>query len=377
MKGLNPAQVQQVSHKYRSYYAWKCLMLILIILFSACQREKAKEPETVSKGIALKSDSTSDLRLEALKRSYEKKIDSLLSIQQQGNSQYQIEVAALTKKTEELEAYNKNLDGEIGRQANAITALQDSLQAVLDAQEPEENTFFTPVALTEASLDSLVSTTGPVLNSTAFESFDSTSMKQTFAQEVDSLLHEIDQSHSLVAEQDERLNGVLTDLAVAIKPKSTRTNTDYEGVIINALLSTVSDDSLLVKQYERGFYSKQDLNALVGDYKLRKTQNSTPGEIVIYRRKKKQDQQAAVLQIDGKSFNFPRNTIDTISVNNVFAVKVCDLKDHCETVAFSSNMTNYAEVSLRKNTETINVKPVNQVLGEFYARQVTSTIKKK
>lgn len=351
---------------------------MLIAGLLACQPQSSSEDaETTTREISVKEDSTSSQLIEALKQSYEKKIDSILSIQQEGNSEFQIEVAALTKKTEELEAYNKNLDSQIGLQADAILKLQDSLQSVLETQEFEENTFFTPVALTESSLDSLVSSVKPSFESKAFDMFDSASMKQAFAQEVDSLIQEIDQSNSRAAEQDERLNDVLTDLAIAIEPKRTRTSNDYEEVIISALLSTVSDDTLMVNQYKSGYYSKQDLNALVADYKLRKTAQITPGEVVIYRRKKKQDQQPAIIYINGKSYRFPRNKIDTIQVNNVFDVRVCDRNDHCQRMAFSSVMANYAEVSLRKNSDTIDVKPVNQVLGGFYARQVTSTKKKK
>lgn len=370
-----PFQVKSIR---RTASTPKVFLLAILIGLFACQSEKAPE-ETLptQEKEAISISNSSDERLEALKKSYERKIDSLLDLQKNADAELQDKVATLTKEAEALAAYNQNLDQQVDQQANNIRRLQDSLQAVLDENNETFEVPFNAVALTEASLDSLVDATEPTLESFSFGALEKDFESDAFTREIDSLAREIDKSKSEAAVQDKRLDGILSNLAIAMEPKSQKSGKGYEDVIINTLLSTVSDDTLIVNQYNRGFYTKQDLNAMVSDYKVRKTNTVTAGELVLYRRKKKQDQKAAAVYIDGKSFRFNRNQIDTVEVRNVFEVQVCNAKDQCQLMAFSSQMTNYVEISLSKNTDTTEIKPVNQVLGEFYARQVNSARKEK
>lgn len=379
MKGpLPPTRLQPEWKILKVYFSRSFTVFMLLLGSLACQPEKTSNlTGTEEKNLPANEANNSDSLIEEIKETYQKRIDSLLTIQNQGKIEIQNQVAVLRKRATALETDNKNLDNQIGQQSDVILKLQDSLQSVINKQGIEKNTHFTPIALTDAALNTLTFTRGPAFTSKAYDLFDSTRMKLAFAQEVDSLIQEIDDSNNRVVEQGERLDGILSNLAISIEPESKKTSKNYEDVIISTLLSTISDDTLLVNQYKRGFYSKQDLNALVSDYKLRKTQKSTAGEIVIYRRKKKQDSQIARIRLDGFAYAFPRNQIDTIKVDNVFNVTVCDIKDQCETLAFSSKLSNYAEVSLRKNTNTIMVKPINQALGQFYARQVSSTQRNK
>lgn len=367
------ANIRKVSSVRHTSFAIKPFLFLLLPGLLACQPEKSAEipkisPDTTSASV----NKASDQQIDALKQSYEKKIDSILHVQRSSDAELQSKVASLMQEAETLAAYNQNLDLQVGRQASDIQRLQDSLQAVLDQKNETFEIPFNAVALTEESLDSLVDSTEPALASASFGTLDANFQDQTFAPDLDSLYREIDQRESQVAWQDKRLDGILSNLAIAVEPKHQKAARGYEDVIINTLLSTVSDDTLIVNQYNRGFYTKQDLNAMVGDYKVRKTDEATAGKLVLYRRKKKQDQQPAVIYLNGKSYQFPRNKIDTILVSNVFDVQVCDANNRCESMAFSSQMTNYAEVSRLKGTKANEIKAVNQVLGEFYARQVAS-----
>lgn len=354
------------------------LIWVLLVGLLACQPEPAKEQNRPAQdAVATPVSDTSDQLIDELKKSYEKKIDSILSLQNQENSELQNQLASLIKEAEALAAYNQNLDLQVGQQANDIQRLQDSLQAVLDQNNESFEVPFNAVALTEETLDSLVESTGTTNTFASFDALDSDFDNQSFLEEMDSLVREINESKTEATIQEKRLDGILSNLTVAIEPKSQKSGKGYEDVIINTLLSTVSDDTLIVNQFNRGFYTKQDLNALIGDYKARKTERIVSGELVIYRRKKKQDQQSATIYVDGAPYSFTRNTIDTIQVNNVFDVQVCSAKNQCESMAFSSQMPNYVEVSLSKNTETNEINPVNQVLGEFYARQVASSKQEK
>lgn len=371
MKGsLSPTIFKDISRKQ---FVW-----VLMIGILACQPDTAKEEAQPAHGAIVPPVSdTSDQLIDELKKSYEKKIDSILSLQNQENSELQNKVATLTKEAKSLAEYNQSLDFQVGQQANDIQQLQDSLQAVLDQNNTSFEVPFNAVALTEESLDSLVASTGTSQTLASFDALDTGSENQAFLEEMDSLAREIDKSKTAATIQEKRLDGILSNLAIAVEPKSEKSGKGYEDVIINTLLLTVSDDTLIVNQFNRGFYTKQDLNALVGDYKTRKAERIVSGELFIYRRKKKQDQQSATIYVDGAPYSFPRNTIDTIQVNNVFDVQVCSAKNQCESMAFSSHMPNYVEVSLSKNTETNEINPVNQVLGEFYARQVASSKQEK
>ncbi len=349
--------------------------LVLFGLFS-CQQEKSTQESNVDQAKPEASKVASNRSIDELEKAYQSKIDSIMKIQNQGNAEFQNQVAALTMKAEELETHNKNLGSQLGQQASTISKLRDSLQSAISEESAIRNTSFSPVALTEESLDTLAGAPQDTLLTSSYNALNPGYTSRAFVQEVDSLIQEVDHNKSQLAELDERLAGILNNLTIAVGLKNKKPDKGYEEVIINTLMSTISDDTLVVGQYKRGFYTKQDLNALIGDYQLRKTQKAVSGELVIYRRKKKQEAKTAVIYVEGKSYPFSRNKIDTISVKNVFDVIICDRQDNCNNMAFSGSMTNYIEVSLRKSSKRIDIKPVNQVLGQFYARQVTSSNKK-
>lgn len=344
----------------------------------ACQSDKAnQDTETANETVI---DTSRDRRMEELEKAYQKKIDSLLALQSQGNTQYETQMAAAIQKAEELAARNKNLDSQIGAQEQAILRLQDSLLSARNEQGGISALPFQPVALTEGFEEEDTTTTATeeeIFIGKPFEPLLQANSRGSLVQEVDSLIREVEVGKGRVAERDERLDDVLSQLAVGIVPKSKNAGKEYEEVIINTLLATVADDTLITNQYKRGFYTKQDLNALIGDYKLRKQQKAVPGELVVYRRKKKEEVKDAVIYVDDQSYPFGRNEMDTIQVKNVFDVKLCDRQGNCTRRAFSKSMVNYVEVSRAKKASSIDIKPVNQVFGEFYARQVATDGKDK
>ena len=102
-----------------------------------------------------------------------------------------------------------------------------------------------------------------------------------------------------------------------------------------------------------------------------------PCVLVVFRRKKGQSEDPVKFSIDGKSYEFLINDMDTIRLANYRNVELCIVgQSNCQEKIFNSNRFNYVEVSKSKKDQTTKIEYVEKTYGEYQANQIIYKTKK-
>ncbi len=102
-----------------------------------------------------------------------------------------------------------------------------------------------------------------------------------------------------------------------------------------------------------------------------------PCILVVFRRKKGQAEDLAKVSINGQSYMFSINSVDTVKLRDYRNIELCpNNQTNCLQKVFNSNRFNYLEISKDKKDLSTKIEYVDKEYGEYYAYQIALKAKK-
>ena len=103
---------------------------------------------------------------------------------------------------------------------------------------------------------------------------------------------------------------------------------------------------------------------------------SEPSELILFRKKGRQNDLSITIYVNGLEYTFPKNHFESVFIENAIDIKICAMdKTNCITKTFSPDRINFIEINSSKKDNEIKIEYVDNGYGALQVQYIKETMK--